>query len=51
VIAGLLRTISQHQVKLQQELRKPTPNAGLIRKWEKDMARKRMRKSERRLEA
>jgi hypothetical protein len=51
-IAGLLRTISRHQRKIEEELRKPLPDAGYIRKWEKeiDIARTRMRKFEQRLE-
>jgi len=51
-IAGLLRTISLHEDKLTNELRKPSPNVGRIRKWEKeiDIARKTVRKLEHRLE-
>jgi hypothetical protein len=51
-IAGLLRTILAHQRKIEQELQKPAPDIGFIRKWEKeiDTARKAMRKLEERLE-
>jgi hypothetical protein len=52
VIAGLLKTIGRHQGKIEQELHKAVPDPGLIRKWEKDIdiARRRMRKFEERLE-
>jgi len=51
-IVGQLRTIGKHQAKIENELRKPTPNMVAIRKWEKDIdiARKRMRELEERLE-
>lgn len=51
-IAGQLGTIIQHETKIEHELGKPAPDVGLIRKWEKDIdiARKRMRKLEQRLE-
>ncbi len=51
-IAGLPRTISVHQTKIQEELQRPTVDIGFIRKWEKeiDIARKTVRKLEERLE-
>ena len=51
-IVGQLRTIGKHQAKIEQELSKPTPNVVAIEKWEKDIdiARKRMRQLEERLE-
>jgi predicted nucleic acid-binding Zn-ribbon protein len=50
-IAGQLRTISRHQKKIQDELGKPAPDSGYIRKWEReiDIARKRVRMLEERL--
>lgn len=51
-IAGQLGTIVKHQAKIERELRKPIPDASLVRRWEKDIdiSRKRMRKLEERLE-
>ncbi len=51
-IAGQLRVITAHQVKIEAELLKPTPESGCIRKWEReiDIARKTMRKLEEQLE-
>jgi hypothetical protein len=51
-IAGQLRVIAAHQQKIEAELRKPTPDPGYIRKWEReiDIARKGMRKLEEQLE-
>jgi len=51
-IAGQLRVITAHQEKIEAELRKPTPDSGYIRKWEReiDIARKTMRKLEEQLE-
>ncbi len=51
-IAGQLRTIGKHQGKIEQELKKPTPDMNLIRKWERDIdiARRAVRKLEERLE-
>lgn len=45
-IAGQLRVIAAHQEKIEAELRKPTPDLGYIRKWEReiDIARKNVRK-------
>ncbi len=50
-IAGQLRTIALHENKIAQELQKPSPDLGLLRKWEReiDSARKKMRKLESRL--
>ncbi len=51
-IAGYLRTVVRHQEKIEQEVQKARPDAGFIKKWEKeiDAARKQVRKLERRLE-
>ena len=51
-IAGQLRVITAHQEKMEAELRKPTPDSGYIRKWEReiDRARKTMRKLKDQLE-
>jgi len=52
VIMGQLRTIQRHQEKIEAELRKSSPDAGYLRKWQKeiDTARARMAKLEERLE-
>ena len=51
-IAGQCRVIASHQEKIEAELRKPTPDLGYIRKWEReiDMARNNVRKLEEELE-
>lgn len=51
-ITGLYRVIEAHQLKIQDELRKNLPDAGFIRKWEReiDIARKAVRKLQQRLE-
>jgi hypothetical protein len=51
-IAGQCRVIASHQEKIEAELRKPTPDLGYIRKWEReiDMARNNVRKLEEQLE-
>jgi len=51
-IVGQLRTIQRHQEKIEAELRKPLPDAGRLRTWQKeiDIARARVRKLEKRLE-
>jgi hypothetical protein len=51
-IAGQLRVIAMHQHKIEAELRKPTPDSGYIRKWEReiDIARGAVRKLEEQLE-
>jgi hypothetical protein len=50
-IAGQLRVIAPHQEKIEQELLKPAPDMGFIRKWEReiDIARRKVRKLEERL--
>lgn len=52
VIAGYYRTIVRHEEKIAAEAQRPTPDAALIEKWEKeiDAARKQVRKLEKRLE-
>lgn len=32
-IAGLQRTMREHELKIEEELRKDYPNRGLIKKW------------------
>lgn len=51
-IAGQLKTIAEHQRKIEEELRKPAPDSDYIRKWEReiDIARKTVRKLENGLE-
>jgi len=51
-IRGQHRVIERHQIKIDNELRKNAPDAGLIRKWESeiDIAREAVRKLEQRLE-
>lgn len=51
-IAGLIRTVLVHEKKIEAELRKPTPDLGYIRKWEReiDTARNDVRKLEEQLE-
>lgn len=51
-IAGLMRTVLVHEKKIEAELRKPTPDLGYIRKWEReiDIARNHVRKLEEQLE-
>jgi hypothetical protein len=51
-IAGQLRVIAAHRQKIEAELRKPTPDSGYIRKWEReiDIAREAVRKLEELLE-
>lgn len=51
-IAGQLRVIRAHQEKIDAELRKPSPDLGYIRKWEReiDIARKNVRKLEKQQE-
>ena len=50
-IAGQRRVIAVHQEKIETELRKPAPDSGTLRKWEReiDIARKNVRKLEERL--
>ena len=52
VIAGYHRTIIRHQEKIAAEAQRPSPDTGLLEKWEKeiDAARKQVRKLEKRLE-
>lgn len=51
-ITGQLRTIAEHQAKIERELAKPNPNLLRIGKWQKDIdiARRAVRKLEQRLE-
>jgi len=51
-IAGQMTTIAKHQRKIQEELGKPTPDVGYIRKWETeiDVAREKIKTLEKRLE-
>ena len=51
-IAGQFRVIGAHQEKIEAELRKPMPDLGYIRKWEReiDIARNNVRRLEEQLE-
>jgi hypothetical protein len=51
-IAGQLRVVSAHREKIESELRKPAPDRGYIRKWEReiDIAEKNVRKLQEQLE-
>ena len=51
-IAGQMRVIVQHEMKIEAELRKPVPDMGHIRKWRReiDTAQSNMRKLEEQLE-
>lgn len=51
-IAGQLRVIAAHEMKIEAELRKSVPDMGYIRKWrsEIDTARGNVRKLEEQLE-
>jgi hypothetical protein len=51
-IAGQLRVIATHNKKIEAELRRPTPDSGYIRKWDReiDVARKNVRKLTEQLE-
>jgi len=50
-IVGLLTTVARHEHKIAQEIQKPAPNLGWVKKWEKDidLARARVRTLEERL--
>jgi len=52
LIAGQLRTLANHQAKIEAELGKAEPNMEWIEGWEKeiDNARQRVRELEKRLE-
>jgi hypothetical protein len=45
VIAGQLKTIERHSKKIEEEIKKASPDFGYIRKWEQeiDTARARVR--------
>jgi hypothetical protein len=44
-IAGQERVISRHETKIEEELRKPSPDQGYLKKWQQeiDVARENVR--------